>query len=96
MDSTPSKLTSVLAKNMGSEDEAEVIAFLDKVEATQNQLFGELSGPHLFGHFSLADVMVAPFLPVFMDSPRSSVNLDQHPHVKKVCCLSLFRGTVGF
>lgn len=83
VDSTPSPLTKVFTKDFDSAAEAEVTGFLDKIEATKNQLFGELSGPYLFGEFSIADIMVAPFLPVIMESSRTSVNLDQHPHVKK-------------
>jgi glutathione S-transferase len=71
----------VFAKDLDSKDEAEIVSVLDKIESTQNQRFGELTGPHLFGEFSLADITVAPFVPVIMDCGRSSVNLSQHPHV---------------
>lgn len=60
VDSTPSPLTKVFTKDFDSAAEAEVAGFLDKIEATKNQLFGELSGPYLFGEFSIADIMVRP------------------------------------
>jgi glutathione S-transferase len=81
---TPKPLTKVFTKDMDSETEAEIVAFLDKIEAVKDQLFGEQSGPHLFGEFSLADITVAPFLPIIMESNRDAVNLSRHPHVKQV------------
>lgn len=83
VDTTRSQLGKVFAKDMREEEEAEVRAYLDHVESTRNQVFGELSGPHLFGEFSLADIMVAPMLPMVMKSKKSALNLSQHPHTRK-------------
>lgn len=77
-------VAKIFSKNFTEESEAEMSDILDKIEATKDQLFGELSGPHLFGTFSLADIVVAPVLPVLMQSKKSAINLSQHPHVKEV------------
>lgn len=88
VNSTQAPFSKALAADIDSEVEGQLVAFLDKVEATKSQLFGDLSGPHIFGEFSLADVMVAPILPIAMESDRETVNLSQHPHVKKVSLLT--------
>jgi hypothetical protein len=72
-------LTAMLFKansdGLPAEELAEVVDALDQFEATVKKW----GGPFLFGDFSLADVFLAPILPVLQLSPNPAVNLSQHP-----------------